>query len=102
MLTYQALLRDCIGGSIDALKNQLAQTGEQSVIHRVFKAAETGLSYQYHAAWDHVLHILATVFEVAGRQCSHIMVKVRTALYSYRACTGVRVPIVCAVLAFDC
>ncbi len=45
-------------------------------VHKMFRAVEGGLGYQYHANWGHVLDILTVYFEVAGKECQSIMKKV--------------------------
>ena len=71
------MLRDCVASSISTLKQQLDKSGENSILHRMFDAAEAGLSFQYRSAWNHVLNNLATFFEVAAQECGEIMTSVR-------------------------
>ena len=41
-------------------------SGGQSVIHKMFASLESGLSYQYHAAWGLVLQVLGACFQVGA------------------------------------
>ncbi|CAM1307241.1 RRP12 (predicted), partial [Pycnogonum litorale] len=55
-----------------------------SVAHNLLKAMETGLKYQYHQAWAHVLQILAAFFQVLGKDCYKIMDKLLQSLADLR------------------
>ena len=71
------MLRECVAPSMIKLQHHFESNASNSVLYKMFKATEAGLSYQYHAAWNHVLEVLAVFFEVAAGTCNQIMNEVR-------------------------
>ncbi|XP_048249347.1 RRP12-like protein [Haliotis rufescens] len=72
--TLKLLLQECLAPSGDIL-TQLVQTGSSSPVHKIVKALETGLSYQYHSAWGPVLQVWAAAFQAFGKQCHSLLKK---------------------------
>lgn len=44
-----------------------APSGANTPLHKIIKALDTGLGYQFHAAWGLVLQVFAVLFEVGWR-----------------------------------
>jgi hypothetical protein len=59
-LALKAVTEDCIGlaCSVELVKAYYQMLG------KLFGMIENGLTYQYHSAWCHVLHLLAVWFQV--------------------------------------
>lgn len=68
-LTLKAVTEDCVAPacSVELVKVYFQTLG------KLFGVIENGLTYQYHSAWCHVLHLLAVWFQVAGATCSGFM-----------------------------
>ncbi|KAK7479159.1 hypothetical protein BaRGS_00029600 [Batillaria attramentaria] len=88
------LLQECIGAHADSLASQIKNSdASQTSVHKIIRALEAGLSYQFHATWDLVLQLLAVALEVFGKvcptllkQCLSSMADLReTAHFSYKA-----------------
>ena len=58
--TISALLEKCVGPA--AAKNL-----EKNKLHisKVIETLLSGLKYQYHLAWTHVLHLIGVLFKVS-------------------------------------
>ncbi|KAJ8867393.1 hypothetical protein PR048_031194 [Dryococelus australis] len=67
--TLKVVVRDCIG---PACAQELLPRNE-AALTKVFAAVESSLKYQYHMAWNHVLHILADLFEVMGATYQNLL-----------------------------
>ena len=65
-LSLQNVLKECVTPVADSLKHLVdtAPGGAATPVHKVVKAVESGLSYQFHSAWGLVLQIYAVLFEV--------------------------------------
>jgi hypothetical protein len=58
--TLKAVTEDCVG---PACSVELVKTYYQT-LGKLFGMIENGLTYQYHLAWCHVLHLLPVWFQV--------------------------------------
>ncbi|KAK3582767.1 hypothetical protein CHS0354_015294 [Potamilus streckersoni] len=70
--TIKALLQQCLAPAAEYLTKLVLSAPERGSItpvHKIIRAAESGLSYQFHASWGLVLQIFSTLYEVFGRQC---------------------------------
>jgi ribosomal RNA-processing protein 12 len=59
-LTLKAVTEDCVA---TACSVELVKVHYQT-LGKLFCVIENGLTYQYHSAWHHVLHLLAVWFQV--------------------------------------
>jgi hypothetical protein len=59
-LTLKAVTEDCVA---PACSVELVKVYHQ-ILGKLFGVIENGLTYQYHSAWCHVLHLLAVWFQV--------------------------------------
>lgn len=80
------LLQKCIGGQSEILAPQLKAPldASQTSIHKVIRALESGLSYQFHATWDLVLQLLQVAFEVFGKICPSLLKKCLSSMADLR------------------
>ena len=70
-LCLQLMLKACIGAETEMLAAQMKDVKANSAetpLHKVVRAMEAGLSYQFNKNWDIVFRLLATMLEV-GAQC---------------------------------
>lgn len=58
----------CLAPAVEGISVLLstAPSGANTPLHKIIKALEMGLGYQFHAAWGLVLQVFAVVFEVLG------------------------------------
>ncbi|XP_068114238.1 RRP12-like protein [Hyperolius riggenbachi] len=75
--TLKGVLAECVGPHMEGIGSVSAASGAGSAGHiqKMFKFVEGGLSYKFHASWAHVLQVLQTFFEVAGKFCHPFMKK---------------------------
>ncbi|XP_022336615.2 RRP12-like protein isoform X1 [Crassostrea virginica] len=75
--TMKELLKVCLAPAVEGISVLLstAPSGANTPLHKIIKALETGLGYQFHAAWGLVLQVFAVVFEVSGKECPHLFKK---------------------------
>ncbi|KAJ8317039.1 hypothetical protein KUTeg_004943 [Tegillarca granosa] len=73
----KVLLKDCLEPSIDSLKVLIdsAPDGALTPLHKIVKAVESGLSYQFYSSWGLVLQLFGVLYEVCGKQCPKIFKK---------------------------
>ncbi|KAK3094601.1 hypothetical protein FSP39_003915 [Pinctada imbricata] len=72
----KALLKECVEVSVESIKVQITQSSStQTAVHKVIKALETGLSYQFYAAWGWVMQMFALLYEVLGKHCPQLFKK---------------------------
>ena len=71
-----AALEQCIRADIDVLVDDLNSSSEmsKSTLHKIFTHLETGLSYQYHNAWPHIIKIIGTAFTCFGHPSTFVVV----------------------------
>lgn len=62
----QDVLKECVTPVADSVKHLVdtAPSGSATPIHKMVKAVESGLSYQFHSVWGLVLQIYTVFFEV--------------------------------------
>uniref|UniRef100_A0A8C8ZAW4 Ribosomal RNA processing 12 homolog n=1 Tax=Prolemur simus TaxID=1328070 RepID=A0A8C8ZAW4_PROSS len=83
--SLKEILKECVAphmadiGSITSSASGPAQS-----IAKMFRAAEEGLMYKFHAAWSSVLQLLRVFFEVCGRQAHPVMKKCLQSLCDLR------------------
>ncbi|XP_069705584.1 RRP12-like protein [Periplaneta americana] len=67
--TLKAVTEDCVslGCAPELVK------GYRQTLGKLFSSIEGALTYQYHSAWHHVLHLIAVWFQVAGETCRDLM-----------------------------
>ncbi|OWF35995.1 RRP12-like protein [Mizuhopecten yessoensis] len=84
--TMKSLLKTCLGTVSDGLVGVVrsAPDGSPTPIHKLVRAVDTGLSYQFHASWGHVLNIFSIFFEVFGKQCPQLFKKSLPSIASLR------------------
>ncbi|KAG8551237.1 hypothetical protein GDO81_004019 [Engystomops pustulosus] len=72
-----SLLTECVAPHVAGIGKVSASSsaGPAGHICKMFKSAEEGLSYKFHASWASVLQVLQTFFEVAGKSLHPIMKK---------------------------
>lgn len=65
-MKFQNVLKECVMPVADSLKHLVdtAPGGAMTPVHKMIKAVESGLSYQFHSAWGLVIQIYAVFFEV--------------------------------------
>jgi hypothetical protein len=65
-MKFQNVLKECVMPVADSLKHLVdtAPSGAMTSVHKMIKAVESGLSYQFHSAWGLVIQIYAVFFEV--------------------------------------
>ncbi|CAG2058942.1 unnamed protein product, partial [Timema podura] len=68
-LTLKAVILDCLPL---ACSPEIFPRNEQ-LLAKMFNTVENGLKYQYNLAWNHVLLVLAAMFETCGATCSKFM-----------------------------
>ncbi|XP_067007465.2 RRP12-like protein [Anabrus simplex] len=61
----EAVVQSCVHQACSPDTSSLYQHN----IEKVITTVTAGLQYQYHSAWQHVLHLLAVLFEAAGETC---------------------------------
>ncbi|KAK6185603.1 hypothetical protein SNE40_007802 [Patella caerulea] len=73
--TLMTLLSECVAPTVDYLKVLVtsAPTGSMTPIHKIVKACESGLSYQFHSTWKQVFQLLALLFEVIGKHLPELI-----------------------------
>ena len=77
LLCLQLLLKACIGAETEMLASQMKDVKTNSAetpLHKVVRAMEAGLSYQFNKNWDIVFRLLSTMFEV-GTECCELYTK---------------------------
>ncbi|XP_041369339.1 RRP12-like protein [Gigantopelta aegis] len=75
--TMKVLLSDCLTPDLERLTSLLSSApgGTQTPVHKIIKALESGLSYQFHSSWGLVLQLWAAVFQVFGKCCPGLLKK---------------------------
>ncbi|XP_060076895.1 RRP12-like protein [Ylistrum balloti] len=82
----KSLLKTCLGTVSEGLVSVVrsAPDGSPTPIHKLVCAMDSGLTYQFHASWGHVLNIFSIFFEVFGKQCPHLFKKSLSSIASLR------------------
>lgn len=67
-------MKDCLEPSIDSLKVLIdsAPDGALTPLHKIVKAMDSGLSYQFYSSWGLVLQLFGVLYEVCN--CYHIKI----------------------------
>lgn len=60
------LLSECLAPVTEGISvlMKTAPSGANTPLHKIVKALEAGLGYQFHAAWGLVMQVFAVLFEV--------------------------------------
>lgn len=68
-------MKVCLAPAMDGISVLVtsAPSGANTPLHKIIKALDTGLGYQFHAAWGLVLQVFAVLFEVG---CFYVAVLV--------------------------
>ncbi|XP_069140254.1 RRP12-like protein [Argopecten irradians] len=84
--TMKNLLKTCLGTVSEGLVGVVrsAPEGSPTPVHKLVRAVDSGLSYQFHASWGHVLNIFSIFFEVFGKQCPQLFKKSMSSIASLR------------------
>nr|XP_022918045.1 RRP12-like protein [Onthophagus taurus] len=77
----EALLQDAVAPMMD---NEGLLKEQQPKIAKCFETIENCLGYQYHTAWHQVLHVIGIMFEVAGKNCSDLLLSCLKSLSELR------------------
>lgn len=80
-LAIDDLIKDCIGA---ASENPERVAKFEPYLKQCFAVIEQGLGYQFHSAWSHVLHLIGTIFQVAGQNCHLLLTPYLKTLSSLR------------------
>ncbi|XP_033835770.1 RRP12-like protein [Periophthalmus magnuspinnatus] len=85
--TLKTLLTECVAPHMEemSLITTTASAGNSSYICKMFKIAEEGLSYRFHASWPFVLQVLGCFYKVAGKKAHPIMTKSLQSLADLRS-----------------
>ncbi|XP_045190399.2 RRP12-like protein [Mercenaria mercenaria] len=67
--SLKSVISSCIAPLAESLAPQLNTEGGNTSIHKVLKAVESGLGYQFHASWGLVLQLFAVLYQSLGKQC---------------------------------
>ncbi|XP_048746321.2 RRP12-like protein isoform X2 [Ostrea edulis] len=69
--TMKVLLNECLAPAAEGISVLMmsAPSGANTPLHKIVKALEAGLGYQFHAAWGLVMQVFAVLFEVVGKEC---------------------------------
>ncbi|XP_052828973.1 RRP12-like protein [Octopus bimaculoides] len=71
----QDVFKECVSRLVEA-KPSSSTTDKENInpcLQQVVKATSTGLNYQYHTAWKHVISVLTVMLEVAGGHYPDLM-----------------------------
>lgn len=60
----QSVISSCIAPMSSFTGSQLRTESTITPIHKVLKALESGLGYQFHAAWRLILQVFAVLYQV--------------------------------------
>lgn len=66
----QTILEDCVAPA--CATSDVAEQFSAN-LEKCINSIESCLGYQYNKAWHQVLHIIAVMFKVAGKHCSHLL-----------------------------
>ncbi|XP_052226276.1 RRP12-like protein isoform X6 [Dreissena polymorpha] len=82
----KAVIVGCVAPASATLGVQLQTTGTGSTtpLQKVLRALESGLGYQFHAAWGFVLQVFAAMFQSLGRICPAAFQKSLSAIAELR------------------
>ena len=66
VLFFQTVLEACIAPMASDFRDLLQSAPEGAVtpVHKIVRALESGLSYQFHASWGLVLQLFSAVYKV--------------------------------------
>uniref|UniRef100_A0A2K6EW19 Ribosomal RNA processing 12 homolog n=1 Tax=Propithecus coquereli TaxID=379532 RepID=A0A2K6EW19_PROCO len=83
--SLKEILKECVAPHVaDIGSITSSASGPAQSIAKMFRAAEEGLMYKFHAAWSSVLQLLRVFFEVCGRQAHPVMKKCLQSLCDLR------------------
>ena len=65
-IPFQSVIEACIIPMASDLKELLnsAPEGATTPVHKIVRALESGLSYQFHASWSLVLQLFSAIYKV--------------------------------------
>ncbi|KAJ8929349.1 hypothetical protein NQ314_017977 [Rhamnusium bicolor] len=75
------LLKDALA---TACSSRQIVVQHKSKLEKCFHTIELGLGYQYSAVWHQVLHVFSVIFEVAGANCSDLLLGLLKSLAELR------------------
>ncbi|CAI9733252.1 isoform X1 [Octopus vulgaris] len=82
----QNVFKECVSRLVEA-KPSSSTTDKENVnpsLQQVVKTASTGLNYQYHTAWKHIISVLTVMLEVAGGHYPDLMKPALSSLSNMR------------------
>ncbi|XP_046410406.1 RRP12-like protein [Neodiprion fabricii] len=79
--TIKTLLQDCVA---PLCKYEDGEKKYKTAISKSIHIIQQGMKYQYHSAWHHVLHLLAIIFQIAGKTCQDQLLEILVALAELR------------------
>uniref|UniRef100_A0A5F9C4Q0 Ribosomal RNA processing 12 homolog n=1 Tax=Oryctolagus cuniculus TaxID=9986 RepID=A0A5F9C4Q0_RABIT len=83
--SLKELLKECVAPHMAAIGSVTSSaSGPAQYIAKMFRAAEEGLTYKFHAVWSSVLQLLCVFFEACGRQAHPVMKKCLRSLCDLR------------------
>ncbi|XP_006880133.1 PREDICTED: RRP12-like protein isoform X2 [Elephantulus edwardii] len=83
--SLKEILKECVAPCMADIGSVTSSaTGPAQYVARMFRAAEEGLTYKFHAAWNSVLQLLCIFFETCGRQAHPVMKKCLQSLCDLR------------------
>ncbi|XP_069317067.1 RRP12-like protein isoform X2 [Eulemur rufifrons] len=83
--SLKEILKECVAPHVADIGSVTSSaSGPAQSIAKMFRAAEEGLMYKFHAAWSSVLQLLRVFFEVCGRQAHPVMKKCLQSLCDLR------------------
>ncbi|XP_060581938.1 RRP12-like protein [Ruditapes philippinarum] len=66
--SLKCVISSCIAPLAESLAPQLNTEAGNTSIHKIIKAIESGLGYQFHASWGLVLQMFAVLYQSLGKQ----------------------------------
>ncbi|KAL5020867.1 hypothetical protein ScPMuIL_000022 [Solemya velum] len=80
----KSLLKLCLPIDIIQATTKSIHEGSTTPLHKLVKALESGLSYQFHASWGLVLQLFAAFIEAVGKPCQKLFPKCLTSIAELR------------------
>ncbi|XP_036351807.2 RRP12-like protein [Ochotona princeps] len=83
--SLKELLKECVAPHMADIGSVTGSaSGPAQYVAKMFRAAEEGLTYKFHAAWSSVLQLLCIFFEACGKQAHPVMKKCLQSLCDLR------------------
>ncbi|XP_040848312.1 RRP12-like protein isoform X2 [Ochotona curzoniae] len=83
--SLKELLKECVAPHMADIGSVTGSaSGPAQYVAKMFRAAEEGLTYKFHAAWSSVLQLLCVFFEACGKQAHPVMKKCLQSLCDLR------------------